>query len=1016
MRRLLLAACGLLLSFTAQAQTATITGTIVDLTLTPVTSGKVTFTLMPGIDTTISGTARFSRTAVTCGINGSGLIKNALLSGACVVTKNTSLSPSGTYYNVCLYPVNVKTQCFNTYIYGDLDISTPVPTPTTAPAYSFVDKISNQADIAGNKTFTGIVSFSLPIIPLAGIDGEIYLSAYSGDWCYRITQAEAALPSGGGTINANGLTGTQTCATSVTITKPTKLKVGHASVTGSVNPMFRLAADFMIEGAGYDSVLTSASGGMIFLARGPAKHFEAKSVRFVGNGADSRGIQFAAYQEQIDQIANNGIVRTSNVVTVTFGERCSLEAGDAVTTESVTDTSFNGTFTVLTSCESSASHNQITYAQTAANASSGLGDVRITGSHGWDRAQISIDKAWWTNFGNWAVWFGQSAYMDYISNSTFQDNNGSVWQEYASDLFIKNSLFEFTNSTAHTNPHVSLKNGSKATVSHSEFLNNGANLTAAGIPDIQVEAANLGGNSGWITIGPGNKFGPEGETTSRPKIRISSTRNYGNSSANVFNVRVIDNDFGGANPVSPKELAAIYIANPVYNMTVDLNHFSVFQYAINDTQTLTSSENAGNSIFGEGNQFYTGLASFGSDMRQNICVNGCRQFSEVKGKLYAGDDYRALNNPFPRWTETEKLQNRLLQSADMTNTTNWTPHSVSKSISAISRAANVVTFTCATACYPSVGYNVLISGVPVGANTFNGTFSVASRISSTQGTYAQVGANESQSSGTAQVYDTKVTGGQTDPLGGTNAFLIDTAANGGDSANIHSNVSDNTSRTTRLVDKVWMKSGTCTQVGFGIFDLTTSAIVVNQTYTITSTWKQYKVIGNGLSLTDQYEIIWYPHALFDTTNNGCNLSLYAPQQADDDSDYVPTTTAAYSSTLYGSDFSRAVDFQQGILIGTKSSADTNSSRIKAHLSTTSTIDFANTLAQTCTDSSGITLTGAASGDSVALGVTATPASTTGLTYFAYVSASDTVKVRVCNVTVGAIDPASGTFRIDVWQH
>jgi hypothetical protein len=161
MRRILgLAAFGLLLSFTAQAQTtATITGTIKDLTGSVVTSGQVTFDLQPSIDTTQSGTARFVPSTVTCGINGSGLVKNLALSGACTVTTNTSLVPANTSYRVCIWPANVKTSCFVTYITGDADITTASPTQGQMPAYTLVDVFSNQT-VAGNKTFTGSTTFS----------------------------------------------------------------------------------------------------------------------------------------------------------------------------------------------------------------------------------------------------------------------------------------------------------------------------------------------------------------------------------------------------------------------------------------------------------------------------------------------------------------------------------------------------------------------------------------------------------------------------------------------------------------------------------------------------------------------------------------------------------------------------------------------------------------------------------------------------------------------------------------
>jgi hypothetical protein len=149
-----------LLSGLASAQSTTITGTIKDLTGANVTSGKVTFTLQPSRDTTISGTARFSPLQVVCLINASGQIVALDGSSACTVTTNTSLQPTGSYYRVDVWPGNVKTSSFNFYaVNASYDWSTVVPTPTTSPADNFVDVFSNQT-IGGNKIWSGTQTFN----------------------------------------------------------------------------------------------------------------------------------------------------------------------------------------------------------------------------------------------------------------------------------------------------------------------------------------------------------------------------------------------------------------------------------------------------------------------------------------------------------------------------------------------------------------------------------------------------------------------------------------------------------------------------------------------------------------------------------------------------------------------------------------------------------------------------------------------------------------------------------------
>lgn len=98
---------------------------------------------------------------------------------------------------------------------------------------------------------------------------------------------------------------------------------------------------------------------------------------------------------------------------------------------------------------------------------------------------------------------------------------------------------------------------------------------------------------------------------------------------------------------------------------------------------------------------------------------------------------------------------------------------------------------------------------------------------------------------------------------------------------------------------------------------------------------------------------------------------------------------------------------------TASSLSVGGLPVQKILGTTSTIDFGSTSAQSSSDSSGITLTGAAVGDAVFVGGPAAPNVNTCFT--GYVSATDTVKVRFNNYSSGAVDPASATFRVYVFH-
>lgn len=77
MKRLLLALGLLFCAINAGAQTTTFNGVVKDLTNTPVPIGQVTFTLKPGIDTTISGSSRFVPATTFCEIHNPGVVSTS---------------------------------------------------------------------------------------------------------------------------------------------------------------------------------------------------------------------------------------------------------------------------------------------------------------------------------------------------------------------------------------------------------------------------------------------------------------------------------------------------------------------------------------------------------------------------------------------------------------------------------------------------------------------------------------------------------------------------------------------------------------------------------------------------------------------------------------------------------------------------------------------------------------------------------------------------------------------------
>src|SRR5215813_1649392 len=79
---------------------------------------------------------------------------------------------------------------------------------------------------------------------------------------------------------------------------------------------------------------------------------------------------------------------------------------------------------------------------------------------------------------------------------------------------------------------------------------------------------------------------------------------------------------------------------------------------------------------------------------------------------------------------------------------------------------------------------------------------------------------------------------------------------------------------------------------------------------------------------------------------------------------------------------------------------------------TASVDFASQATLTSNDQT-ITVTGARLGDPVVIGFVTNPAA--NLTYYAFVSAADTVTARFVNTSAGTVDPAAQVIVVGVIQ-
>lgn len=94
---------------------------------------------------------------------------------------------------------------------------------------------------------------------------------------------------------------------------------------------------------------------------------------------------------------------------------------------------------------------------------------------------------------------------------------------------------------------------------------------------------------------------------------------------------------------------------------------------------------------------------------------------------------------------------------------------------------------------------------------------------------------------------------------------------------------------------------------------------------------------------------------------------------------------------------------------------TTRQKVARVLTASAVLDFPNTVTPAASDLT-ITVTGAAVGDSVALGVPNASVPAGSVVFWAWVSAANTVTVRFSNSSAAAANPVSGTFKVTVFKN
>lgn len=270
------------------------------------------------------------------------------------------------------------------------------------------------------------------------------------------------------------------------------------------------------------------------------------------------------------------------------------------------------------------------------------------GVNDWDTARITIDNCVIASFLGKAIKIGQSVQFFDIRRNFFEYNAGHLDIGWASDGELsENEFFRGLGDQ----PQVRVAGGSIVKVVRNVFLKSSGSTPAA---DIEINSCNPAGASGFVWIAQ-NKFGPEGETASRPKIR---TYCASSSSAYSRNVYVVDNFFGGNSTTY-----AIQLDNPIDRWMLAGNFFSGYTAALVNDAFTPPNVNIGASVFTRTNRVLPIGGTSATAMPREF-VNGGRGFLLIEPVTFGVQQTADIT---PRGNETAGLRNRIAYSEDLGN-------------------------------------------------------------------------------------------------------------------------------------------------------------------------------------------------------------------------------------------------------------------------------------------------------------------------------------------------------------
>jgi hypothetical protein len=423
-------------------------------------------------------------------------------------------------------------------------------------------------------------------------------------------------------------------------------------------------------------------------------------------------------------VSINTVARASNIVTVVNNYAHALNVGDSVTLFEVTDSSFNGTFTVASVIDS----KTFTFAQTAADASSTLGFSQSA----WQG--LSTSPAATLNLRISGLQpFGLGGKI-YIFRIFAVDNSNLISLTSTSSTYVGIRL-DTTPPGVPTGLAGSFTNEASAVASASISWDENAEIDIGGYEVSYM----LSSGDGYETV----LTSPRG-TTSMVIRGLKQTIAY------KFKVRAVDrtgnrSDYGpiltmtSVNPAGASSTATDITATFYSSANIKLGFYVLTTMrtitaptgvcgtagVCRTTNVVTLKTSSAHGLVGGDAILVTGVtdAAFNGAFTVSTAPNGTTiTYAQTGANANSGNG--TVGKPY---VHPGDFQNYAVKRQP------------AKTITAISRTSNVVTVTTSTAHGRVTGEPILITGNA----TYNGAFVVASTPTSTQLTYSQTASNAS---------------------------------------------------------------------------------------------------------------------------------------------------------------------------------------------------------------------------------------------------------------------------------